>query len=486
MSINSTALFNSGLQRDDRAAFLRRGGSTQSSRPKSVVALWSALALAFVGILTGCGQSETDLETPNIVLIIGDDHGFGDFGFAGSPLVHTPNLDQLAAEGTQFPRAYVTASICDPSLRSLATGLHPIQRQHRLDFLAGQNVRRSYAGDVVDFETLPRRLSRVGYRSFQAGKFFGGSFDQAGFSDGMNRPGLDLRFGGPARKTLVRETQQPIYDFLDSVKGERFFLWYAPMLPHLPFDAGPEFTSPYDEMDLSRAAKGYYANIARFDHGVGELMKALKSRGRLDNTLIVYLADNGWDQSPKGQRDVKSWDTDGPHGKRSMYELAFRTPLIFHWPGRVPSGVVIDDLVSSVDLYPTLLSYAAAGKAPERPGVNLRPRIEGETGPVRRAVYAAMADIRSSPLRPTGLPEKGVEPAEMIRTEDWYFISYEKWGTSELFDMVHDPMQSKNVAADNPAVVSRMREDLANWKQWLASSYRPAMNRPTSARGIAD
>jgi arylsulfatase A-like enzyme len=440
------------------------------------------LIAALIVSALACGEPTSEVDRPNIVMIIGDDHGFEDFGFAGSPIVKTPNLDRLAAEGTVFSRTFVTASICDPSLRSLATGLHPMQRQMRMNYLESRNVRRGYAGDVVDFETLPRRLASAGYRSFQAGKFFGGSYDLAGFSDGMNGPEVDLRFGGPARKTLARTTQQPVYDFLDTVGEQPFFLWYAPMLPHHPFDAGPEYTKAYEGLGLSPAARRYYANVTRFDARVGELLGALEDRNLRDDTLIVYLADNGWDQKPKAARVVKNWDSDGEHGKRSMYELGFRTPLIFHWPRGVPKGQVFEDLVSSVDLYPTLLDYAGAGDAADRPGMNLRSRIDNKAGANRQAVFAAMGDIRSSPLRPASLPNKGVDPAAMVRSEDWYFISYEKWGAEELFDMLRDPKQTENVADRHPEVVARLQSDLRSWRDRMAAVYRPSMIRPPRKR----
>ena len=94
----------------------------------------------------------------------------------------------------------------------------------------------------------------------------------------------------------------------------------------------------------------------------------------------------------------------------------------------------------------------------------MRPRIEGGTGPRRRAVYAAMEDIRASALRPEELSDTGDEAAALVRTEDWYFISYETWGVDELFDMTRDPMQRTNVAAQHPDLVARLRGDLESWK----------------------
>jgi uncharacterized sulfatase len=422
--------------------------------------------------------------------MISDDQGYDDFGFMGSERIETPHLDRLAAEGTVFTHGYVSASICDPSLRSIATGLHPLQSEMRIARLAEQGTRRGNARDMIDFVTLPRLLAEVGYRSFQAGKFFGGSYDLAGFSEGMNEPGADLRFGGPARKTLGRTTMQPVIDFLDSVSqsgksksNSPFFLWFAPMLPHRPFDAEPEFQQLYsgEEFDdLNNGTRRYYANITRLDARIGELIAALEARGLREDTLIVFLSDNGWDHGP-GQRIGNGWDADGEKGKRSMYELGFRTPILFNWPGRIAAGVRRDELVSSVDLFPTLLDFAGAPPRNDRPGFDLRSLIEGTEQPPRDAVFASMGDVRASDLRPRPADGPKLDPGVMLRTPEWAWIGYPRGGFEELYDMRADPKQTRNLARERPKIAAKLRRRMEEWKQRMIRVYSKSAVAPPAS-----
>ena len=127
-----------------------------------------------------------DIERPNIVLIIGDDHDYRDFGFMGSDVAHTPTLDRLAAAGTVFDLAYSTASVCRPSLRTLLTGLHPLEyRMHEVQLHRDRRIYPDADRLMSALHTLPSRLADVGYKSFQAGKYSDGSFREAGFTEGM-------------------------------------------------------------------------------------------------------------------------------------------------------------------------------------------------------------------------------------------------------------------------------------------------------------
>ncbi|MBW2272157.1 MAG: sulfatase-like hydrolase/transferase [Deltaproteobacteria bacterium] len=450
-------------------------------QPVALLALAAALAL---GGLWGCGADAPARTTPSIVFIIGDDHGYLDFGFMGSEWVQTPNLDQLAGQGTVFPNAYVTASICGPSLRSLVTGLHPYQWTLRKLHLQSGGVSRSGESEIQDFVTLPRLLSEVGYASYQAGKFFGGSYDLAGFSEGMNGPGDELGFGGAGKQLGRAIPLAPVHDFLDRHGDAPFFLWFAPMLPHHPFDAGPEYSAPYQGRGLSGPALKYYANITRFDALVGELVAALEERGLREQTLIVYLADNGWDQGPGDSPPgavTGGWERDGEKGKYSMHELGFRTPIVLNWPGQVPAGVVNEGLVSAVDLFPTVLDYAGAPPRPERPGSSLRAAVEGRAPWQREALVGGMIHVRGSELR--SLPPEGrkflePEPAYFVRDRDWHYIHYEAWGAEQLFDLRKDPDENHDLAPHRPELTARYRARIEQWKQEMQRSYMSALTAP--------
>jgi arylsulfatase A len=471
------------VRRALRALRLGDPGTGASRRWLPLALLGLAAAWSLAG-LTGCGADAPAPVAPNIVLLVGDDHGYRDFGFMGSQLVQTPNLDALAREGTVFPNAYVTASICGPSLRSLVTGLHPYQWNLRKQRLARDGVARGGLAEIQDYVTLPRLLADAGYASYQAGKFFGGSYDLAGFSEGMNGPEDELRFGGAGKQLGRAVSMAPVNDFLDRQSDGPFFLWFAPMLPHHPFDAGPEHSAPYRDRGLSGPAAKYYANVTRFDALVGELVAALEARGLREQTLIVYLADNGWDQGPQevpAGALTGGWDRDGEKGKYSMHELGFRTPVVLNWPGQVPSGALNEGLVSAVDLFPTFLDYAGAAPRPERPGTSLRPAVEGRAAWEREAVVGSMIHVRDSELRtlpPEGRRYLEPEPAYFVRDRDWHYIYYEAWGAEQLFDVRRDPDEKHDLAPQNPDLSARYRTRIEQWKKEMRRSYAPALDAP--------
>ncbi|MCP4035694.1 MAG: sulfatase-like hydrolase/transferase, partial [bacterium] len=338
-----------------------------------------SLVLGFVlaGLLA-CGREPTP---PNIVLVIGDDHGYTDFGFMGSPIAHTPELDRLAQEGVAFTHGFNTSSACRNSLLSMLTGLHPIQWDARRQQLLRAGIVHAENQLITEFATLPRLLGERGYVSFQAGKYWEGAFSSGGFDAGTTEPlpdavvnetgGLPELSGGRGLG-IGRSTMEPVFEFLEAERDGPFFLWFAPMLPHLPHNPKPRDLAPYENRRLTDSARLYYGTITRFDRTVSRLLDALRERDLLDETLVVYLADNGWDQRPGYSREGQ---LDGPRGKKSIYELGFRTPIVFHWPRSIAGGRRFDARVSTVDVFTTLLDVAGAKPPPDRMGRSLWPSV---------------------------------------------------------------------------------------------------------------
>jgi uncharacterized sulfatase len=430
---------------------------------------WLCAALL---LLCACGGASENSggRPPNIVLIIGDDHGYRDFGFMGSEIAHTPNLDRLAAGGTVFPSGYSTASVCRPALRSLLTGLHPVQFDLREQQLVRKGIPASPKTPMRDnFRTLPALLAERGYTSFQSGKFQEGSYANAGFSQGMTEAA-----GKAGRKQgtrIARETMEPLFSFIDANLEQPFFVWFAPQLPHLPHNAPKKFHTRYESQGLPWWAPGYYANVTWFDAVVGDLVQHLDERGLRDRTLIVYLADNGW-QAP-GPDVEYDFILGGHQGKMSLYEAGFRTPVIFNWPDRIPSGVQRDDLVSSVDLFPTLLDYAGAPPPADsdRPGVDLRGSLEGEPAALRSELIGTAAALRSDR---DGEPRGG----SFLRTQRWHYLRFND-GREALFDLEADPDEKRDIAAQHPDVTRTSRERIRRWKQRMVKSVVSAPDSGT-------
>lgn len=472
-------------------------------RAAATIALLLASACSF-----GEGNPP-EVERPNIVLIIGDDHGYPDFGFMGSPYVETPQLDRLAAEGTVFTHGYNTASVCLPSLRTLLTGLYPHQFSARRRLLRRLGVRRSAPEWIRVFVTLPRQLATRGYASFQAGKHWEGDYASAGFTDGMLKPGESLKGRSMSRWLGRKVPLDPVYEFIDAHADQPFFLWFAPMLPHVPHDASEEYRQRYAERGLVPSAIGYYANITRFDDVVGELISHLEDAGLRERTLVVYLADNGWEQKP---HEAISRLMGGSRGKGSTYEMGMRTPIIFSWPGVVPGGVVSDALVSTVDLFPTLLDYAGAPQRSERPGRSLRPLIQqaggrGRDRVIGLGVYWRPPEEPASELEEpaTELEERDEreiefeefaseyeqpateleEPASgrsgrlvpkrsyFLRDRDWWFIWHKSRDAAELYDARRDPRAQRDLAAENPELLEQLREQVRAWEAETRRFVKP-------------
>jgi uncharacterized sulfatase len=439
-------------------------------------------------LLTALACGTETIDRPNIVLIIGDDHGYPDSGFMGNALVRTPHLDRLASEGTVFTTAYSTASVCRPSLVSLLTGLQPYQIDTWLDRRAKRKLDREGGNFVIDLETLPSLLALRGYRSFQAGKHWEGTWEHAGFGHGTK--GEDARGIGPMRLSggseglkIGRTTMQPVWRFLEDPAGEPFFLWFAPMLPHRPMDAPDEIRRRYDGLQVSDSARAYYANVSWLDDAVGDLVGKLDALGVLERTLVVYVSDNGWDNAPDAEYEVgRGREVGGVRGKLSMFELGFRTPIVFRWPGRVPAGVVRDDLVSTIDLFPTLLGYAGLVASAGREGIDLRAAIaEGAPLP-RRTLYGSMQGALSSAVGPeTETWEVLRRPAFFARSDRWHYVLFEPARghplEEELYDVSADPLEQRDVASLHPEIARELRRQVEAWRQAMHATLPNQMTR---------
>ncbi len=442
-----------------------------------------ALALASLPLLllSGCGgETSTPMDRPpNIVLILSDDQGWSDFGFMGSTVVQTPKIDELAAHGVRFSLAFNTASVCRASLRSILTGYYPAQYKARAaaDGRAGKVIAGST--DILQIETLPRLLAERGYVSFQGGKYWEGGYRDGGFTKGMavapaNRrsTGAPLtRLAGGKSLELGRSTMAPLFEFIDENRERPFFVWFAPLLPHRPFDATQLDRAAYENRGLSEPAIGYYANITRLDRRVGELVEYLESRGLREQTLIVFLTDNGWTVGESGDLQQEVWG--GPEGKLSMHEAGFRTPLIFSWPSVLIPRVEDEELVSTVDLFATLLDIAGIDRPRDRDGESLWPFLRGRGPFTRDRIMVEMASLRSEPGG--RYPFEDVINGAFLRTRDWRYLRVPARGTEALYSMASGADETENVCASHPQLCAEMRSELIAWQERMMTS--PPLDR---------
>lgn len=390
---------------------------------------------------------------PNIVILLGDDQAWNDYGFMGHPDIQTPHLDRLAAQSACFRQGYVPSSLCRPSLASLITGLYP--HQHGIvgnDPPKGID-RAEILRHIHRLPTLPKWLGNAGYTSFQSGKWWEGAPAEGGFTSGMTHGNVKQggRHGDVGLK-IGRESMQPVFDFLDSTQGKPFFLWYAPLLPHSPHNPPERLLAKYRKDGKPLPIARYQAMCEWFDESCGQVLEYLDDKNLAQNTIVVFLADNGWIQQPDSNQFA-------PKSKRSPYDGGLRTPILVRWPGHVtPARIEVP--VSSIDIVPTILT--AAGIQPEQalPGQDLLPIASGANQSPRRAQFGSIFDHDFADI---DRPEASLQ-FRWCREGRWKLIlPHNTKQPVELYDVSTDPHEETNVAARQSEVVQELTRKIDNW-----------------------
>lgn len=406
----------------------------------------------FVGLVIATGTIFVLLSTangaespPNVVMIVGDDMGWADYGFMGHEVIQTPHLDRLASEGALFVNGYTPTSLCRASLATLLTGLYA--SQHKIccnDPPAGVD-RAEMLPFLRDSPAIPRLLKEQGYRSLQTGKYWEGHFSNAGFTEGLTTKGRH----GDDGLVIGRQTMKPIYDFITSCDKTPFFVWYAPMLPHEPHDPPERILKKYLVEGREPKVARYWAMCEWFDETCGELVQWIDDHDLGKNTLVVYVVDNGWLQTNGPVRQGNQFLT---RSKNTPYEDGVRTPIILRRPGWIaPSRRT--DLVSTIDLAPTILAACGAASPTKLPGVNLLSVARDGKPLDRHEVYG---EIYFHDCVELGKPKLSVTH-RWVRHDEWKLIVPTKSGADpELFRVTDDPHEKQNLAAANPARVGEL------------------------------
>lgn len=423
---------------------------------------WLVLLLAYYCF---CGRFAAAFERPNVVFIVSDDHAWTDYGFMGHPIIQTPNIDRLAANSLVFRRGYVTSSLCCPSLASIITGRYP--HQHKVTsndppippgtsdrafagsaaFTAGREIMTQH---LQAAKTLPYILKESGYRSLQTGKWWQGHYSRGGFTEGMTRGGRH----GDDGLAIGRTTMEPINTFMDSCKqnNEPFFVWYAPLLPHDPHTPPERLLQKYKSATESIHVARYWAMVEWFDETVGQLMQSLKDRELLENTLVVYIADNGWIQNPNNPRYA-------PKSKQSQFDGGLRTPIMIHWPKKI-APEMSDSLAQSIDLVPTITNALGLPVDSSLPGINL---LDQEAVLARKAIFGGCFTHNSKDLNE---PSKSLRWRWMIEGNQKLVVpnaAIEPNDSVCLYDLDTDPNEVRNVATENSDRVQELRLELDRW-----------------------
>jgi arylsulfatase A-like enzyme len=404
---------------------------------------------------------------PNILYIVADDLGWKDVGFHGSD-IKTPNLDALAATGVKLEQFYAI-SMCTPTRAAIMTGRYPMRYGLQTAVIPQGHT----YGLPTDEWLLPQALKDAGYETAIVGKWHLGHADQQFWP---RQRGFDHAYGpligeidyfthkvdGKVdwfRNNDVLEEEGYSTTLLgnDAVKlieehdpAAPLFLYLAFNAVHTPYQAPQDYLDQYQKIeDPSRRA--YAASATAMDEQIGRVIAALEQKGMLDNTLIIFQSDNGGTRDPKFAGAITDMSKvvlpadNGPYrdGKGSLYEGGTRVVAFATWPGHIKEGSTVDEMIHTVDLYPTLVNLAggALGKNKPLDGMDVWGTIaEGKPSPRREIIY-------------------NIEPFRAaIRQGDWKLI----WRTLlpqsvELYNIAEDPSETKNLAADHPEKVAELQ-----------------------------
>ncbi|WP_372845913.1 sulfatase [Pontiella sp.] len=435
---------------------------------------------------------------PNVIIILTDDQGYADLGCFGGGHVKTPQIDQMAAEGAKLTSFYVAGSVCTPSRSALMTGCYP----KRVGLAGGVFLAADKNGLNPEEVTIAEVLKSAGYATGMFGKWHLG--DQPAFLP--TRQGFDEFFGipyshdihpfhknpkhhfpplpllegetvveqEPDADYLTRRITERAVDFIGRHKDGPFFLYIPHPAPHRPIHASPPFMAEVPDaikakleheegVDYATRDKLYNYAIGEIDWSVGQILDALKAQGIDGNTVVFFTSDNGPSVGKTGPLSG---------GKGSSYEGGMRVPGIIRWPGKVPAGQTIDELLSTIDLLPTFAKLAGAEIPSDRviDGADVWPVLTaGAAGPHEAFFYykgERLVAVRSGKWKLHIGKTQGKAPAKRGKGSSSPIMA--------LYDLAADLGEKNNVLESNPEVAERLRSYVTAFEVELARNSRPA------------
>ena len=430
--------------------------------------------------------SDESYRRPNVLLITSEDHG-PHLSCYGDPNVNTPNLDRLASRGMRLANAFVTYSVCSPSRASILTGLYPHQN--------GQIGLATHKFAMFrHWPNVPSILKQAGYRTGIIGKLhvnppeaFPFDFQTLTGSNFNDRP---VQKFADLAADFMTASDQPFFLMVNYPDAHFPLLRTQYGLPERPMSAEdvhrmlPEVG--IDSPRLRRHAADYYNCLMRLDAGIGLLIERLEDAGKADNTLVIYLSDHGAQFS---------------RGKTTVYEGGLRVPMIVCWPGHVKAGLVREELVSSIDILPTIIAATRVKDRIALPGRSLLPLGEGRQVTWRRYLFTGKAGstafwtfpqrtvrderykliLNLTPDRPCPTAEAyeehwgtffiaGCTAEEIAGAPEHVRRAYATWKRPpelELYDLREDPHEVHNLAGspEHTAVEERLARALGQWQR---------------------
>jgi arylsulfatase A len=430
--------------------------------------LLTGALLAAYGTRSVAGES---VRAPNVILIVADDLGWGDVGFNGRKEWATPDLDRLAKEGRVLERCYTAAVVCAPSRAALLTGkstIHSGVRANNLD-LPAEEV------------TIAEALKPLGYRTALFGKWHSGG-PRAGRSEPVHPcdQGFDEFFGYRSAEHAWEKFPTSLWEgrrevsvtgYIDDLITDRgidfarrnssspFFLYLAYVATHFhvaaPEDEIALHKGKFVEVDPEVPLKATYAAmVTRLDRNIGRLVETIRQLDLARDTLIVFTSDHGATFESGNGGASAALDSNRPFRgqKRTLWEGGVRVPALVWWPGHVPAGTAGSEIVQLIDLLPTFVAAADGRVEPawHVDGINLLDVWSGKAAAPDRTIYWEWQSERTD---------------QIAAMRGRFKLVATGGGKSELYDVVGDPAERRDISAEHPELTSELRDELAAWLQ---------------------
>ena len=448
----------------------------------------------------------------NVVVLIADDLGQRDLGCYGSTFYETPALDQLAAGGVRFTRAYSACPVCSPTRAALTTGRYP-QRSGITDYIGAaqpeawkRNTRHLPAAYSLQLPlpetTVAEILRERGYATFFAGKWHlgGDGFlpEQQGFDVNLGGLAQGGPYGGkkyfspygnpklpdgPAGEHLPDRLASEAVRFMETHRDRPFLIWLPFYDVHTPLMARDDLRKKYEQKRASLSERDVFADepprkvrmsqdhavyggmVEAMDLAAGKILQALDRLQLTERTLVIFTSDNGGlstsEGSPTSNQPLRA-------GKGWLYEGGIRTPCLMRLPGRIPAGVTCDTPVMSIDYLPTIVDFCVADTDGRFSfdGQSLRQQLQRpERADLSRTLFWQYPHYGN----------QGGAPGAAVLQDGWKLIEWFEDERFELFRVYEDTGEQRNVAAEHPRVVTSLRSQLQDW-QVLVGAKRSAVN----------
>lgn len=424
--------------------------------------LLSGSATTFLLLICYACTPSSEPQSPNILLILTDDMGYGDVAMAGNPYLNTPNLDRLAGSGTQFTHFYVS-SVCAPTRASLLTGRYH-QRTHV------RSVTNGYETINPSEKTIAEYLKPRGYRTAIFGKWHLGEYfpslpNAQGFDEYLGfRTGHTADYYDPVLEHNGRPESRPGHitevltdealNFMQADQSAPFFCYLAYNAPHTPLQVDSSWWQPYAAKGLEERTARIYGMVEQIDHNIGRILERLTEKNLLEETIIIFMSDNGPISGWRVPQEKMRYNAGLRDQKFTIYDGGIRTQSYWSWAGRWPEAQSTAVPAAHIDVLPTLLDIT--GIAPNAndkaiDGMSLSPLLEGETDSLpERIIFQnyALSTLSNTDPYPGGIARRG--PWKMVNGE-------------QLYHLEKDPGETQDLANQEPGIFKALSDAYQLW-----------------------